>query len=94
MADGVLGEGTRHALRAVELDVKQKLVVALILLHLKEEINATDHQLNRETVILMHAQVCMLLLKFSLREERHQPFLCVINVNFCLHYNHNIICMG
>ena len=62
MADGLLGEDTLHALRAAELGVKQKPVVVLILLHLKEEVNATDHQLNRETVILMHAQVRMLLL--------------------------------
>ena len=59
MADGLLGEDTLHALRAVELAFKQKPVVVLILLHLKEEINATDHQLNLKTVIQMHAQVRM-----------------------------------
>ena len=57
MADGLLGEDTLHALKAVELDVKQKPVVALILLHLKEERNALVHQRNQEIVTQIHVPV-------------------------------------
>ena len=70
MADGVLGEDTLHALRAVELDVKQKPVVVQILHHLKGEINATDHQPNQETVTPKPAQVCILPVVLDSSHER------------------------
>ena len=57
MANGVLGEDTLHALRAAEPGIKQKPVAVQILLHLKEERNATDYQPNQETVAPKHAQV-------------------------------------
>ena len=70
MADGLLGEGTLHAPRVAELDVKQKPEVILILLHLKEERNATEYQPNQETVTPKHAQVSTLNLEFHSTKDR------------------------
>ena len=70
MADGLLGEGTLHAPRVAELDVKQKPEVVLVLLHLKEEKNATDYQPNQEIVIPMHARVSTLILEFHSTKDR------------------------
>ena len=85
MADGLLGEDTLHALRVAELDVKQKPVVVLILLHLKEERNATDYQPNQETVIPKHAPVSTLNLEFhSTKKEvnNHSKFNLKITIDF------------
>ena len=71
MADGLLGEDTLHALRAAELGVKQKPVVVLILLHLKEERNVTDYQPNQETVTAKHAQASTLNIEFHSTKEQN-----------------------
>ena len=62
MAYGVNGENILLVLRSVELELKQDLVLVIILSHLEEENIALDHHQNQRNVTFNHVQVQMVMI--------------------------------